>query len=141
MQERHQRQEKLKQLTIMGDEAKVEKLLLNIARNAIKYNKKGGWVKIWTEKNNNGVNIYVEDNGIGIPKQDLPYIFERFYRVDKARSRGEGGTGLGLSIAKWIAEAHQGKISAESTMGKGSKFIIHLPNDYKKQKEKVSLFG
>jgi len=133
--------QKLKQLTIMGDEAKVEKLLLNIARNAIKYNKKGGWVKIWTEKNNNGVNIYVEDNGIGIPKQDLPYIFERFYRVDKARSRGEGGTGLGLSIAKWIAEAHQGKISAESTMGKGSKFIIHLPNDYKKQKEKVSLFG
>jgi len=128
-------------LKIKGDEAKLEKLLLNIVRNAIKYNCESGWVKIWIEKNNGGVNIYVEDNGIGIPKQDLPYIFERFYRVDKARSRGEGGTGLGLSIAKWIAEAHQGQISAESTLQKGSKFTIHLPLDYKKKKETASLFS
>ncbi len=126
---------------IMGDEAKLEKLLLNIVRNAIKYNKENGWVKIWTEKINDEARIIVEDNGLGIPRQDLPYIFERFYRVDKSRSRNEeGGTGLGLSIAKWIAEAHKGKISAESTLGKGSKFTIHLPLDYKNQKKAIGLF-
>ncbi len=129
-----------KTINIMGDEAKLEKLLLNIVSNAIKYTKEGGVVKIQAEKNDNNIKIIVEDNGIGIPGEDLPYIFERFYRADKARSNAEGGTGLGLSIAKWIAEAHYGKIDVESTLGKGSKFTIDLPYDYKKQKEEISLF-
>lgn len=126
---------------IMGDEAKLEKLLLNIIRNGIKYTEPGGWVKVWVEKSDEEARINVEDNGIGIPEDDLPYIFERFYRVDKARSRKEGGSGLGLSIAKWIAEAHSGSIKVKSVLGKGSKFTIHLPYDYKKQNEAATLFG
>jgi len=114
-------------LSVMGDETKLEKLLLNIVRNAIKYNEDNGWIKIWTERGEKEAKIFVEDNGIGIPEQDLPYIFERFYRVDKARSKSEGGTGLGLAICKWIAEAHNGKINVESKLGQGSKFIIYLP--------------
>ena len=114
-------------IKIFGDEAKLEKLLLNIIRNAIKYTEKNGKIKIWIESNNKFVKINIRDNGIGIPKEDLPYIFERFYRVDKARSRQEGGTGLGLSICLWIAEAHGGYISVESEEGKGSIFTIHLP--------------
>jgi len=128
-----------RKLEIMGDETKLEKLLLNIMRNAIKYNKEKGWIKIWAEKGASEAKIFIEDSGIGIPEQDLPYIFERFYRVDKARSKSRGGTGLGLAICKWIAEAHGGRISVESKLGIGSKFIVYLPYDFKKQKER-SLF-
>ncbi len=71
--------------------------------------------------------ISIKDQGIGIPKEHLPRLFERFYRVDKARSRELGGTGLGLAIAKHIVQTHSGRISVESTPGKGSTFIIHLP--------------
>ncbi len=116
-----------KNIKILGDEAKLEKLLLNIIRNAIKYTEEKGKIRIWIEGNSKFVKINIQDNGIGIPKDDLPYIFERFYRVDKARSRQEGGTGLGLSICLWIAEAHGGYISVESEEGKGSIFTIHLP--------------
>ncbi len=131
----------LEKLSIMGDEAELEKLLLNIIRNAIKYNKEGGWVKIWLEKDKSEARIYIEDNGIGVPEKDLPYIFERFYCVDKARTGSEGGVGLGLAIAKWIVEAHKGKISVESILEQGSKFAIHLPYDYKKQREEIQLFS
>jgi len=120
-----------KNLYIEGDEAKLEKLLLNIVRNAIKYTEPNGWVKLGLRKEKTGIIISVEDNGIGIPKQDLPYIFERFYRVDKARSRDEGGTGLGLAICKWIIEAHNGKISVESEENIGTCFSVLLPYDYK----------
>ena len=116
-----------RQIKIFGDESKLEKLLLNIIRNAIKYTEKNGKIKIWIEDDGEFVKINIQDNGIGIPKEDLPYIFERFYRVDKARSRKEGGTGLGLSICLWIAEAHGGYISVESEQGKGSTFTVHLP--------------
>ncbi|RLC38004.1 hypothetical protein DRH27_03330 [Candidatus Falkowbacteria bacterium] len=129
---------KQKNLEIMGDEEKIEKLFLNILRNAIKYTDKKGLIKISLEKGNKEARIIVEDSGIGIPKEDLLYIFERFYRVDKARSRKEGGTGLGLSICKWIAEAHGGYISVESELNKGSIFTIHLPFDYKTKKTKSS---
>lgn len=112
---------------ISGDETKIERLLLNILRNAIKYNKKNGWIKISLEKNLKNIKIIIEDDGIGISKEDIPHIFDRFYRADKSRSRAEGGTGLGLSIAKWIAEAHKGSIKAKSTLGKGSTFTITLP--------------
>lgn len=117
---------------VMGDEAKLEKLLLNIVRNATKYTEENGTVDIWSEKNNGHVRIFVKDDGIGIPDEDIPYIFERFYRVDKSRSRNEGGTGLGLSICQWIAEGHGGRIDVESKVGAGSTFIITLPVDKKK---------
>jgi signal transduction histidine kinase len=102
---------------------------LNIVRNALKYTDGGGRVTIGAETDEGAreIRIRVEDSGIGISAKDLPHIFERFYRADKSRSRGEGGSGLGLSIAKWIAEAHGGRISAESAEGKGSVFTIHLP--------------
>ncbi|MBU4216593.1 PAS domain-containing sensor histidine kinase [Candidatus Parcubacteria bacterium] len=114
-------------INIIGDEQKLEKLLLNIIRNATKYTDVGGWIKVHLEEKNKIAKIIVEDNGIGVPPEDLPYIFERFYRVDKARSRQEGGTGLGLSICKWIAEAHGGNIQVESQEGVGTKFILELP--------------
>jgi PAS domain S-box-containing protein len=127
-------------ICVMGDEAKLEKMLLNIVRNAIKYNKENGWIKIWTEQTESGVKIFVSDNGIGIPENEIENIFERFYRVDKSRSRNVGGTGLGLAIVKWIVEAHHGQVSAQSTFGKGSTFSIFLPYDYKNQMNKNSLF-
>lgn len=119
---------------IRGDEIKLERLFLNIVRNAIKYTKEKGKIEIWAEKCKEKICVYVKDNGIGIPAADLPYIFNRFYRVDKARSRDEGGTGLGLSIGKLIAEAHGGKIFVASVLGKGSTFTVELPLDYKKGK-------
>jgi PAS domain S-box-containing protein len=121
-----------KNVHIKGDEAKLEKLLLNIVRNSIKYTEPNGWIKLGLKKGKTGIMIGVEDNGIGIPKQDIPYIFERFYRVDKARSRQEGGTGLGLSICKWIVEAHCGTIKVESEEETGTNFSILLPYDFKK---------
>jgi signal transduction histidine kinase len=78
-------------------------------------------------KTNGQAELTVEDTGIGIPVEDLPYIFDRFYRVDKARTRSQGGSGLGLSIAKWVVEAHGGSIEVESVVGKGSTFRVFLP--------------
>jgi PAS domain S-box-containing protein len=118
---------------IMGDESNIEKLLINILRNAIKYGKNNGQIKIKIKKLKEKVIISISDNGIGIPKKDLPNIFGRFYRVSKSRSRNEGGTGLGLAIAKWIVEGHKGYIEVESKLNKGSIFHINLPYDYRKK--------
>lgn len=130
-----------KDIIIKGDTIKLERLFLNIIRNGIKYSKNKGWVKIEVTKYNDDVKIIISDNGIGIPKNDLPYIFQRFYRVDKARSRSRGGTGLGLAISKWIAELHKGTIEAESRVNQGSRFIITLPHDFKHKKNEASLFN
>ncbi len=130
-----------KTIYIIGDDAKLEKMLLNIIRNGIKYTDPDGYVKIWLKKDETGVKITVMDNGIGIPEADLPHIFDRFYRVDKARSRKEGGSGLGLSIVKWIVEAHQGSIDAQSVVGKGSKFTVFLPHNNKENYKKNALFN
>ena len=124
----------LKNITIIGDEAKLEKLLLNIVRNAIKYTEPKGKINIWLDNNGAEACIHVSDTGIGIPEQDLPFIFERFYRVDKARSRDEGGTGLGLSICKWIAHLHNGRITVKSQVSKGTTFTVHLPREHKRSK-------
>ena len=99
----------------------------NLLDNAIKYNRPSGQVSIRATGGQGGVRIEVEDTGIGIPLEDLPRIFERFYRVDKARSRQTGGTGLGLSIVKHVAESHGGSVSVESRLGHGSCFVLIFP--------------
>ncbi|WP_457626162.1 sensor histidine kinase [Persephonella sp.] len=109
------------------DEKKFSILLKNLIENAIKYNKQDGTVEVKVKKSRNYAEISVIDTGIGIPKDSLPLIFERFYRVDKSRSRNVGGTGLGLSIVKHITEAHNGKVNVESEVGEGSKFIVKIP--------------
>lgn len=99
----------------------------NLIDNAIKYTQAGGAVMVRARGINGEVEIRVEDNGPGIPAADLPRIFERFYRADKARSREHGGTGLGLSIVKHIVLAHGGTVKAESEVGKGTAIILSLP--------------
>ena len=101
----------------------------NLLDNAIKYNKPGGqvFVRALVENEKRNIRIEVEDTGVGIPPDDVPRIFERFYRVDKARSRETGGTGLGLSIVKHVVEAHGGSVRVESNPEHGSRFILTLP--------------
>lgn len=116
--------------TISADRERINQLLLILVDNAIKYTPSGGMVVLLTSTvtdSEQGIRIIVKDSGVGISAEQRNMIFERFYRVDKARSREEGGTGLGLSIAKWIVEAHGGTISVESTPGVGSSFIVVLP--------------
>ncbi|MCX7749866.1 MAG: cell wall metabolism sensor histidine kinase WalK [Clostridia bacterium] len=112
---------------IKADRYKIEQVIINILSNAIKYTPEGGKITVYIGKLYSEVYIKVRDTGIGIPKNDLGRIFERFFRVDKARSREMGGTGLGLAIAKEIVEAHGGSISAESEENKGSELIVTLP--------------
>ena len=95
--------------------------------NAIKYTDYKGTVKVKTNYENNNCIISIEDNGVGIPREHIDRLFERFYRVDKARSRAQGGTGLGLAIVKHIVMSFNGTISVESEVGRGSKFIIKIP--------------
>jgi len=109
------------------DPSLTEQAVVNLLDNAIKYSDDGGAVILAANQGENEVVITVSDQGCGIDKTHLPRLFERFYRVDKARSRQLGGTGLGLAIVKHIAEAHGGRVSVESTPGKGSTFTIHLP--------------
>ncbi len=113
---------------VQGDPDRLKQLLLNLVTNAIKYTLPGGEVNISVTARDGFAFLTVRDTGIGIPKEDLPFIFDRFYRVDKARARKMGGAGLGLSIARWIAEAHRGRIWAESAPGKGSTFTVQLPS-------------
>lgn len=118
---------KLEETTVLGDEIRLRQLMLNLVDNAIKYTPDGGKVTLSLERNNGNVSFIVEDTGIGIPLNAMDKIFNRFYRVDKSRSRLPDGLGLGLSISKWVAEAHGGKLLAESKVGKGSKFTVILP--------------
>lgn len=115
-------------INVTIDEDKFLKLLLNLVSNAIKYGRENGWVKLSVTNANKGIEIKVADNGVGIPENEVPFIFERFYRVDKVRTREKiGGSGLGLAICKSIAETHGGSIDVQSKLGEGSQFIIHLP--------------
>jgi two-component system OmpR family sensor kinase len=115
------------QAAILGDPDRLKQLLLNLVDNAIKYTPKGGQVTLGLRRAKGWAVLSVTDTGVGIPAEDLPHIFERFYRVDKARSRAAGGTGLGLSIAQWIVQAHGGRIEAQSEPGKGTTFTVWLP--------------
>ena len=112
---------------LSADGQKAHQMLVNLLQNAINYTPEGGRITLEARKEEGGVQFEVADSGIGIPSEDLPRIFERFYRVDKGRSRELGGTGLGLSIVKHIAEAHGGRVSVESRLGKGSRFTVTLP--------------
>ncbi len=116
-----------------GDEERLKQLMVILVDNAIKYNSKGGKIDIVLKENVNSVEISVLDTGEGIEEEHQDKIFERFYRIDKARSRNEGGTGLGLAIAKWIVDEHNGSIKVYSVPGKGSRFRIILPNDKNKK--------
>jgi two-component system phosphate regulon sensor histidine kinase PhoR len=114
----------------------LEQILINLLDNAIKYTPEGGRVIVSAiEKDSKDIQFSVEDNGIGIPKEDLSRIFERFYRVDKGRSKEMGGTGLGLSIVKHLVQAHGGRVWVESQPGKGSTFYFTLP----KRREGIKL--
>jgi two-component system phosphate regulon sensor histidine kinase PhoR len=112
---------------VSADEGRIEQVITNLIDNAIKFNKEKGSIKIYGLDQGGESKITVEDSGIGIPEKDMTRIFERFYRVDKARSRSLGGTGLGLSIVKHIIELHKGSVGAESAEGLGSKFWFTLP--------------
>ena len=117
---------------IEGDEDRLRQIFMNLLSNAISYTPEGGRVSVEAHiahenEEHERIIIIVSDTGIGIPKKDLPRIFERFYRVDKARSRSSGGTGLGLSIVKHLVELHHGTITVDSKVGEGSSFILELP--------------
>ena len=112
---------------IVGDRARIEQVLINMLSNAIKYTPDGGRIRMTAGTKGDKVWCTVRDNGIGIPKQDIDRVFERFYRVDKARSRESGGTGLGLSIAYEIVQRHDGEMTLHSQKGKGTAITVTLP--------------
>jgi two-component system phosphate regulon sensor histidine kinase PhoR len=118
----------LPELTVTADANRLEQVLANLVDNAIKYGRADGTVTIGGQKADaDKIEIYVQDDGPGIPPESLDRIFERFYRVDKARSREQGGTGLGLSIVKHIVQSHGGKVWVKSELGKGATFFFTLP--------------
>ncbi|MBE3596470.1 MAG: HAMP domain-containing protein [Hydrogenibacillus sp.] len=110
------------------DRDRLEQILINLIDNALRYTPAGGEIRLTAERVGAGLRLVVRDTGEGIAKDDLPFVFERFYKTDKSRRRGAGGTGLGLAIVKRLVEAHGGTISVESTLGQGTAFTIDLPN-------------
>jgi heavy metal sensor kinase len=112
---------------VRGDARLLGEALSNLVGNGVRYNRRGGAVEVSVSRENGEAVIRVRDTGVGIPAGALPHIFERFYRVDPARSRGRGGSGLGLAIARRIVEAHEGSIEVESRPGEGSTFTVRLP--------------
>ena len=114
-------------VTVLGDEARLMQVIMNLLDNALRYTDTGGTVTLVLEKTSTHALLRVQDTGCGIPAEHLPHIFERFYRVDRARSRSAGGTGLGLAITKWIVTMHDGTITVESHPGEGSLFSVILP--------------
>jgi two-component system phosphate regulon sensor histidine kinase PhoR len=114
-------------LTVDGDAEGLMRLLSNLLDNAVKYNREGGTVEVRLARDGGEARLEVRDEGIGIPPAHLPRIFERFYRVDRGRTREEGGTGLGLAIVKHVAQAHGGRVEVTSEPGRGSTFRVHLP--------------
>jgi two-component system phosphate regulon sensor histidine kinase PhoR len=121
--------EDIENVFVSGSRLRLEQAILNLLANAIKFNRPGGEVHVSAAVNgDHQVSIVISDTGVGIPSQDLPRIFERFYRIDRARSRQVGGTGLGLSIVKHVVERMNGAIEVESQLGRGSVFTLRLPS-------------
>jgi signal transduction histidine kinase len=114
-------------LEMMADEERIHQLLVILIDNALKYTPERGMISISSNRTAHSVNLIIEDTGVGIPESDLPFIFERFFRGDKIRSRSDGSLGLGLSIAHWIVQRHGGKIRAESQLGRGTRFLLTFP--------------
>jgi len=112
---------------VRGDEDRLGQVLVNLLHNAVKFSPDGGQILVGVREDEGNVRVWVRDPGIGVPRADLARIFERFYKVDRARVRGRGGTGLGLSIARHVIESHGGRIWAESEEGSGSTFLFTIP--------------
>ena len=125
-------------LTVEGDAPRLRQLLLNLVENAIKYTTVGGTVELSLASENGSAVLTVKDTGMGIAAADLPFIFERFWRADRARSRasGRGGTGLGLAISQYIAQAHGGTLTAQSRLGRGSTFALTLPGTVRREQSR-----
>jgi len=114
-------------LILTGDEHLLKRMVLNLLDNAVKYTPAGGEIRVELSGRNGHAQVVVRDTGVGISEKDQLHVFDRFYRVDKARSRTLGGAGLGLSIVHWIVEAHGGTVTVESSPGEGSTFTVKLP--------------
>ncbi len=114
--------------TVRGDETQLSSMFTNLVDNAVKYTPPGGRVEVIGGSEGSEITVRISDTGIGIPEGKIPRIFERFYRVDKARSKATGGTGLGLSIVRHVAQNHGGRVTVESTPGEGSTFTVYLPH-------------
>ena len=124
---------KCKDITMVGSDILIYRLVYNLVENAIKYNVDDGWVRVSLDADHKFFYVTVDDSGIGIPEEYQDKIFERFYRVDKARSRETGGTGLGLSITKNIIQMHHGAIKVASKEDEGTTFSVRIPLTYIKQ--------
>ncbi len=114
-------------VSLQGDQDRIRQVIVNLLSNAIKYSGENSHILIEFFENETEAGFVVQDSGIGIPEEELPYVFERFYRADKSRNRSTGGSGIGLTIVKAIVEAHGGKVIAESELNIGSKFTVYLP--------------
>lgn len=110
-------------------------VLRNLISNSLRFTPENGSITVAAQEEENRLEVSVSDTGIGIEKEDLPFVFERFYRVDKSRARSGGGAGLGLTIAKYLVEAHGGSIKAESEYSKGAKFTLTIPLEREKKLE------
>ncbi|ANB58332.1 sensory box protein [Anoxybacillus sp. B7M1] len=119
-----------KQIYLTGDGDRLKQIFINLITNALTYTQKSGRVEASIEEQNDEVLVHISDTGIGIEEQEIPRIFERFYRVDKARSRNSGGTGLGLAIVKHLVEAHHGYMTVKSKVGHGTTFTVHFPKNH-----------
>jgi signal transduction histidine kinase len=117
------------EVLVFGDHTRLRQVAANLVENAVKYNRDGGSVRVALAGDEDRVVLSVTDTGIGIPSESIPRVFERFYRVDKGRARGEGGTGLGLALVKHAARLHGGRVDLASQLGVGSTFKVHLPLD------------
>ena len=118
---------KLEPSTVSGEPESMKRLLLNLLQNALRYTEDGGQVTVSLEHEGRNARLTVADTGMGIPEESLPKIFERFYRVEKSRTRAAGGAGLGLSIVKAIVDLHRGRIDVTSKVGVGTSFIVLIP--------------
>jgi len=116
-----------KPITAFVDADRLQQVFHNLFENAMRYTPAGGTIRVRLQASPGEARMEVSDTGIGIPEKDLPFVFERFFRSDRARRAYTGGSGLGLSIARWIVEAHKGKIAVESTVGKGTTFTVTVP--------------